>query len=445
MIKGTVKYLKKGYNIKIKDNSSTEIIDTNFPKKIAVKPTDFIGITPKLDVKIGDYVKSGDILAYHKFDSRIKMTTPLSGKISEINRGERRVITEIVIDVDGSDEKKEFEIPENLKQENILNILLESGQFLFLKQRPFDTICNPDVMPRDIFVSGMDTAPLCADEEILIKNSEDVQTGLTILSKLTSGKVHLSTTPDKEQLFNQYQDIEVHLFNGPHPAGNVGVQIHHISPILKRNDVVWTCNIKGIIQIGKLFSKGVIDSEILVKVAGSNSKNNKYFRTVMGTDISTFVEVSENSRIISGNVLVGTKIKNNGYLGFFDSLISVIPEATEHEFIGWILPGFSKLSKSRTLASSFNPAKKYYNPDTRYHGSHRTFVSSGNYEDVLPFDIYPVFLMKAILAKDIEEMESLGIYEVVEEDVALCEYICPSKIEWQEILREGLTLIEKDG
>jgi len=442
--KGTMKYLSKGYNIKIKDNSSSEIVNVKFPQKIAIKPTDFIGIKPKLEVEIGDTIKSGDAIAHHKYNPLIKITVPVGGKILNIVRGQRRVITEIEIGTDRNTEKKQFKIPKKLQQQNILNILLESGQFLFFKQRPFNTICNPDILPRDIFISGMDTAPLAADENILIDNDDYFQKGLTVLSHLTSGQVHLSTKPEKKKLFDKFQDITLHQFDGPHPAGNVGVHIHHISPILNRDDVVWTCNIKGVMQIGKLFTKSTLDPEILVKVSG-NESNNKYFRTVMGADVSSFLTASKNSRIISGNVLTGTKIENNGYLGFFDSLISIIPEAKQPEFIGWIKPGFSKESKSKTLASSFNPFKKFYKPDTRYHGSQRTFVSSGNYENVLPMDIYPVFLMKAILAKDIEEMESLGIYELVEEDIALCEYICPSKIEWQDILSQGLALIEKEG
>ena len=444
--RGKIRYISKGYSIKIQDNSSNDIVDAKSSKKVAIKPTDFIGLKPKLDIDIGDKVKIGDIVAHDKFDPRIKITSPVTGKILEIIRGYRRIITEIVIETDHNNESKHFQMSDNISKNEILQILLESGLFLFLKQRPFNKICSPNSLPRDIFVSGMDTAPLSTDENIILQNNEEnFQKGLSVLSTLTSGKVHLSTSPDKKYIFDQYHDIELHLFQGLHPTGNVGIQIHHIAPVLNRDDIVWTCNIKGIIQIGKLFSTGMVDSEILVKVSGNRSENSKYFRTVMGADISSFVETNDNARIVSGDILTGTKIEKNGYVGFFDSLISIIPEAEKQEFLGWIAPGFSKLSKSRTFLSSFNPFKKYFNLDTRYHGSHRTFVSTGNYEDVLPMDIYPVFLMKAILANDIEEMESLGIYEVVEEDVALCEYICPSKIEWQEILRKGLNLIEKEG
>lgn len=315
-----------------------------------------------------------------------------------------------------------------------------------MKQRPFNIVADPDVVPRDIFISGFNSGPMAPDERKLLEGNEEYfQKGLEILSLLTSGKVHLSTSSELEDLFSKYTGNELHIFDGPHPTGNVGVQIHQIKPILNRDDVVWTTSLQGIIMIGKLFSLGYFDSEVLVKVTGNGADDKRYFRTIIGARISDFVSVLPNARAISGDILTGKQVSKDGYLGFFDNLISVIPEPEGYEFVGWIAPGFKKLSMSRSFLSTLLPFKKVFDLTTKKHGSKRAFVASGIYEKVLPMDILPVYLMKSIIVKDIEEMEQLGIYELAEEDVALCEYICPSKIEWQEILREGLNLIQKEG
>lgn len=438
--------LNKGYNIKISDGASLDVCNAIFPDKIAIKPIDFVGLKLNPVVKVGDQISAGDILGFDKQYPKIKLTTPVAGKVLDIKRGKRRLITQIVLETDKQSNDKTFEIPSELSRDDILEILLDSGMFLQFKQRPFNIIASPDMVPRDIFISAILTYPMAPDVKILMDgNQHFLQKGISVLSKLTSGKVHLSHSPDNKKIFSDFKDCNLNVFEGAHPAGNVGIQIHHISPILNRNDVVWTCSLAGLIRLGRLFYDGILDSDCLVKVSGSGAFDKQYYRTKIGSPVSIFVKVKDCTRIISGDVLTGRQVESNGFLGFFDNLVSVLPETKKYEFIGWLTPGLSKLSRSRSFLSSLNPFRKFYNPDTNYHGSNRAFVATGIYKDVLPMDIYPVFLMKSILVKDIEEMEQLGIYEIVEEDIALCEYICPSKIEWQEILRQGLGLIEKEG
>ncbi len=438
--------LKKGYDIKIADQAAGNISQADYPDRVAVKPVEFTGLKPKPDVQVGDHVKAGDSLAHHKYHPAIKLTAPLSGEVIEIKRGYRRVIERIVIQTDEQNVSREFNISGTPDRGKILETLMESGQFLYLKQRPFNTIPDPDTIPRDIFISGMNTYPMAPDIDLLLKDNEEFfQKGISVLKKLTTGAVHLSTSPKDKPLFSSYRDIELHLFEGPHPAGNVGVQIHHIAPILNRKDVVWTCSLSGVIQIGKLFSGRQLDSNTLVKVSGSAAKNRQYYKTKIGAAVSIFARGDNKARWISGDVLTGRAIDPDGFLGFFDNLISIIPEADKVEFLGWISPGFNKLSMSRSFLSIYNPFKKAFDLNTKVHGSKRAFVASTLYEKVLPMNILPVFLMKAVIIEDIEEMEHLGIYELAEEDVALCEYVCPSKIEWQTILRRGLDLVEKVG
>jgi Na+-transporting NADH:ubiquinone oxidoreductase subunit A len=443
---GKVYKLKKGYDINISDESSRDIIKADYPGKVAVKPVDFTGLKPKPEVQVGDHVKAGDSLAHHKYHPAIKLTAPLSGEVVEIKRGYRRAIERIVIQTDEQNVSREFEISGTSDRGKILETLMKSGLFLYLKQRPFNSIPDPDIIPRDIFISGMNTYPMAPDIDLLLQGNEKYfQQGLSFLSQLTSGKVHLSTMPDEKFLFENFSNVEIHLFDGPHPAGNVGVQIHHIAPIINREDVVWTCHVQGVIQIGKFFTLGHPEVNTLVKVSGPAAKNRQYYNTKIGAAVSTFARGDKNARWISGDVLTGRGINPDGFLGFFDNLISIIPEADKVEFLGWISPGLSKLSMSRSFLSTYNPFKKAFELNTKVHGSKRAFVASTLYEKVLPMDILPVFLMKAVIIEDFEEMEQLGIYELAEEDVALCEYVCPSKIEWQTILRRGLDQVEKEG
>ena len=442
-----VKKLRQGYDIKIVGESVRTIEKAPFPKKVALKPTDFEGLKPKLLIKVKDEVKIGTPLAFDKKNELIKIISPVSGKVTEIIRGERRVIEAIVIEPDGKQTREELYInKENLNKESILEALLKSGLFLNFTQRPFNKIANPSDIPRDIFISAMDTAPLAAEASLILQGNENsFQKGLDVLSQLTSGKVRLSFKPE-DKVFADFKNCELHNFSGKHPAGNVGVHIHHISPIKNANDIVWSCYVQAVILIGRLFETGKINSEIIVKVAGSAVKKRYYYKTIIGAEVSSFLgKVDENSRIISGDVLTGKKIEQDGFVGFKDNLITVIPEATKPEFLGWLNPGFSKRSWWKTFVSAIITPKKAFNADTNIGGGNRSLVINSIYEEVVPMNILPSYLIKSILAEDIEEMEALGIYEVAEEDFALCEYICPSKTEFQQIIRQGLNLIEKEG
>ncbi len=439
--------LRRGYDIKLIGETVRTFEQAPFPTKVALKPTDFEGLKPKLLVQIGEEIKVGTPMAFDKKNDRIKIISHVSGKVSEIVRGERRIIEAIVIEPDGKQTGDELIInKENLDKESITEALLETGLFLNFVQRPFNKIANPTDTPRDIFISAMDTAPLAAEDSFILEGNESsFQKGLDILSHLTSGKVRLSFKSE-DKTFAEFNNCELYNFKGPHPAGNVGVQIHHISPIKNANDIVWSCSVQAVILIGRLFETGKVNSEIIVKVAGSEVKKRYYFKTIIGAEVSSFiVKVTENSRIISGNVLTGKKIESDGFVGFKDNLITVIPEATEPEFLGWLDPGFSKRSWWKTFVSAIITPKKLYRADTNIGGGNRSLVINSIYEEVVPMRILPSYLIKSILVEDIEEMEALGIYEVAEEDFALCEYICPSKTEFQQIIRQGLNLIEKEG
>jgi Na+-transporting NADH:ubiquinone oxidoreductase subunit A len=443
--------LKRGYDLRIQGKSETAIVDVD-AKLFAIKPTDFRGLTPKLEVKVGDSVKAGSVLFHDKKNETIKFSSPVSGKVVAINRGERRRILEVVVEADGKEDAVEFKKYGmadlgNLSQEDAKKQLLESGLWVSITERPYGRIAHQDHVARDIFISGMDTAPLAADPNILVKeNNEVFQAGLKVLSKLTSGDVYLSLDGAKsnDSAFTSVEGVKVNSFKGPHPAGNVGIQIHHIKPI-NRGDLVWTVKPADVIAIGRLFTEGRVNSTTIVNVAGENANEKKYYRVKRGAEVKALFAngIKDNSRIISGNVLTGTKISEEGFVGFFDNTVSVIPEGNEKDFLGWVRPGTEKESYSGTFLSKFFP-KKEYSHSTNLHGGARAFILSGYYEEVLPMDMYPVHLLKACLAEDIEEMEGLGIYEVIEEDLALCEYIDPSKIEAQEMLGNAIDFMIKE-
>jgi Na+-transporting NADH:ubiquinone oxidoreductase subunit A len=455
--------LKRGYDIKLVGEIDREVLDSPHPKMVALKPSDFVDLKAKLLVKEGDKVKAGTPLFYAKQDERIKFTAPASGKIKEITRGARRAIQEVVIETDGKMTSERVSVPKGAaqKREKIVDTLLKYGLFPFLIQRPFAKIANPDDTPRDIFISAMNTAPLAADPNVIVDGHEkEFQAGLNILKKLTKGSVHLTIDGNRDDVskaFLNAKGVELHKFSGPHPAGNVGIQIHHISPIKNRDDQVWTCSLQGVILIGRLFSTGKLDYTVTVGVAGSMASTRKYYRTILGSVASNcyhgsdfpdhyeeMAEFDNAIRHISGDVLTGKQIDHDGFIGYYDNQLTIIPERQHYEFLGWIRPGIDKASASKTFLSSLFGSGKFIQT-TALNGGHRPFIVSGIYEDVLPMDILPVYLLKSIIVGDIEEMEGLGIYEVAEEDFALCEYIDPSKNEIQEILRQGLRLVETEG
>ncbi|HUX54148.1 MAG TPA: Na(+)-translocating NADH-quinone reductase subunit A [Williamwhitmania sp.] len=442
--------IRKGLDIKLAGKAEKVLERLEISSTYAVKPTDFPGLVPKLLIKPEDKVKAGTPLFFDKNKPEIFFTSPVSGSVKAVNRGERRAILEVVIEADGAQDYEKFEVatPESQSREEVKAILLKSGIWPGIKQRPYAIVANPVDVPKAIFVSGLDTSPLAPDLDFSVNGEETaLQKGFDVLQKLTDGKVHLTIPVDRSatSVFAKIKGVEMHEISGPHPAGNVGIQIHHIKP-LNKGEVVWTLDPWTVIFIGRLFLNGIYDASKVVSFVGSEVPKPRYFRLISGASISRLIEgrVSDGSnRFISGNVLTGQRIPSHGYLGFYDNQLTVIPEGKHFEFLGWAAPGFNKYSASRTFFSKLLPIKSF-RLDTNLNGGERAFVMSGQYEKVFPMDIYPVHLLKAILAEDVEAMENLGIYEVAEEDFALCEFVCTSKIEVQDIVRKGLDLMIKE-
>ncbi|PKP11557.1 MAG: NADH:ubiquinone reductase (Na(+)-transporting) subunit A [Bacteroidetes bacterium HGW-Bacteroidetes-4] len=443
---------RKGLNIPLKGKAEKILIQSKLNNSlVALKPTDFPSFTPKAALKEGDKVQAGSVLFFNKYKPEVKLTSPVSGTLKRIVRGERRKILEFVIEPDGNQDYVSFN-PGNLAElsrEQVINLLLESGVWPFIRQRPFDVIANPQDQPKAVFISGFDSSPLAPDYDFIMNDQEtDFQKGIDVLSKLTNGKIHLTVNGayPVSKVYSSVKGVELNSIAGPHPAGNVGVQMHHIDPINK-GEVVWHVNPQDVLIIGRLFTKGVFDASKIIALTGSEVEKPRYYKTVLGTSIDSFVNgnVSKegNLRYISGNVLTGTRIVNDGYLGFYHNQITVIPEGDDYEFFGWALPGFKKFSTSRTFFSWLMPGKEY-RMNANLHGGKRPFVFTNEYEKVLPMDILPVYLLKAIMVEDIDQMEALGIYEVGEEDFALCEFNCTSKIPVQQTLRKGFDLMIRE-
>jgi Na+-transporting NADH:ubiquinone oxidoreductase subunit A len=452
--------IKKGFDIRLEGTSEKKWEDAPVPASVALSPADFPGIKPALEVKEGAKVNSFTPIFSDKNGSGITIVSPVSGTISAVIRGERRSITRIVITPDnkGASEKikglKPGTVPSD--RQHLLKLLIDTGIFPGFRSRPFGLTADPRTTPRDIFISAYDSAPLGVDWNFIVSEYEEAfSAGLRAVSLLPSGRVHLSVngvTPSLcAALSSPAGNAVFHRFTGPHPAGNVGVHIHSIAPVRGRDDIVWTCSPLQIIRIGSLLLKGTYPAEQPCAVAGSSSLADErhYYRTIQGACIDGFVGrkmTDARVRYISGNPLTGREIGAEGHTGFHEPLISVIPEPGKIEILGWAMPGLDRLSFSKSFLSSFFRKQASFAEPAAMNGGQRAFIATGIYDEVFPFkDIYPLFLIKAILAGDIEEMEQLGIYELIEEDVALCEYIDPSKNGWQQILRSGLDLIVNEG
>jgi len=444
--------IKKGLDIKM--NGQAELIYVKAPraKTYAIKPGDWHGLTPKIIPKLCDEVKVGTPIFYDKYHPEVKFCSPVSGILSSINRGERRRIVEVVIEDDGKDSFESFlqADPASLKREQIMENLLNSGLWPCIRRRPYTVIARTGEVPKAIFISAFDTAPLAPDYDFLLKDSEeDFQWGVNALKQLTEGKVHLNLDgrfPSVRTL-NAIKNVEINRFKGPHPAGNVGIQIHKLDPINK-GDVVWVVQPQDVVAIGRLFRTGKYDPSVIVALTGARVEKPQYYKTIRGAEVAPMLEnqlKQEDNRVISGNVLNGKQIDpEKGYVGFFDSQVTVIREGNYHELFGWFRPGFKKMSMARSFASTWLAPNRTFDMDTNFHGGERAFVMTGQYEKVLPMDIYPVQLIKSILVNDIDKMEQLGIYEVDEEDLALCEFVCTSKTPVTKILRDGLRSLRKE-
>jgi len=442
--------LKKGLNIPLKGKPLDFWISSDPVAEVGICPDDFISLTPKPLIKENEKIKAGSPLFFDKDRPEIIISSPVSGTVKQILRGPKRKIEYFIIEADANieyDDRFSSINFDSLSPEEIKDFLLKSGLWAFLKQRPYNIIPDPNKKPEAIFISAFDTAPLAPDMEIILKDeAKYMQAAINIFKKLIDVPIFVGLKANKNSVFEQMKGININYFGGPHPAGNVGIQIHHIRPINK-GEIIWTIRPEDLVIIGKYIINKKYDASRIIAITGSQIKQTGYVKTILGANVNSFLKdeniIDTNNRFITGNVLTGRKIDRNGYLGFFDRMISVIPEGNKYEFLGWALPGFNKFSLSRTFFSWLNKKKEYV-IDTNYHGGERAYVVTGQYEQVLPMDIFPQYLVKAAIVKDIDKLEKLGIYEVVEEDMALCEFVCTSKIEVQKIIREALDLIRKE-
>jgi len=450
----TVK-LRKGFDINLAGKAENKISDSQHSRTYAVKPTDFIGMQrPKALVAVGDSVKAGTPVLVDKKNETVNYVAPVSGEIVDIKRGEKRKLLEIVI---LADKKIEYESFQNYSTSDLVKVskddlkeqMLKAGVWPNIIMRPYGVVADSNDTPKSIFISGFDSSPLAPDYNISFKGEDKAfQAGVSVLKKFTDGYIHINVNSADEvnPMFLNADGVQINKFSGKHPVGNVGIQIHHVDPISK-GDVVWTVAPAGVVQIGKLFLDGKFDATKIIALTGSEVSNPQYHKTYAGANVKTFTEgnlKSDHVRYISGNVLTGENIGKEGHLGFYTNQFTILPEGDYYQFMGWIAPTTNKLSfhKAFGLLSFLNGSKKEYVLDTNMQGEPRAFVQSGAFEKVVPMDILPTHLLKAILAEDFDEMEELGLYEVIEEDFALCEFIDVSKHDVQSILREGLDLLQ---
>jgi len=440
----TVK-IRKGVDIKLEGEAHKELTRIEPSEVYALKPSDFHGVTPKLLLKEGAEVKSGTPVFYDKERENIRFSSPVSGEITEIVRGEKRKILEIRILAD-----KQIRFEESgsidlgrISREALIERMLAQGIWPLVMQRPFAVIARPEDAPKAVFVSAFDSAPLAPDSSFILKGREDdFQAGIDALSKLGGGKPVQLGIREGSVEFGNFRNTVVTEYGGKHPAGNVGVQIHHTNPVNK-GEVVWYSAFQDVITIGRFVRSGKADFRKVIAITGSEIKERNYAEIIPGCSLKSLLKgrtVSGNARIVSGNALTGTQVEDSGFFGFYDQQLTALPEGNQPKFFltdGWLSPGLSKFSISRTFPT-WLLGKKGYTLDTNLNGEERAFVFTGVYEKVFPFDIYPAHLVKSIIVNDIEQMENLGIYEVAPEDFALCEFVCPSKLPVQKIVREGL-------
>ena len=441
--------IKKGLDIKLKGAAEKVTQNANSSSVYTLKPEDFHSIIPKLSVKVGDKVKAGEAVFYNKANEAMKFVSPVSGELIDIIRGEKRKILAVKIEADTAQDYVNFGVndPKSMKAEQIKELLLNSGCWPFIKQRPYDVIANPANTPKAIFVSAYASAPLAADYDYVLAGKEkELQAAITALSKLTTGALHISVGKNANSPLVGLNNCTIHTVSGPHPSGNVGTLIAKIDPVNK-GETVWTITPQDLVIIGELLLTGKFNAERIIALAGSSVEAPKYYKTIIGASIKSIVDkklIGDNNRIISGNVLTGKTTNLKGSLGYYNNMVTVIPEGDDYELFGWTMPVFNKISTSRALTFSWLFPNKKYDLTTNTNGEHRAFVVTGNYEKVFPLDIYPLQILKSCMYKDLDEMEALGMYEVAPEDFALTEFVCVSKQPHQQIIREGLDLMLKE-
>lgn len=449
---GTFK-IQKGHDIRLKGAARKDIIAVPFPKRVAVQPPDFKGLNLRLNVKAGDAVKVGTAVLSDKTNPEIRIASPASGKIVAINRGERRALLSVVVETDGRQETESFQVfteeqIANMSGEDVKKALLKGHLWPVIRQRPFSKVADPKQRPKSVFVHAMNTEPLALDVDFLLKNKErEFHAGLAVIKKLTDGETHLCVPEGAvSKALTRAQGVQTHYFSGPHPAGNVSTHIHCVDPINK-GDLVWYVEAQDVLRIASLFLKGVYPAERVVAVTGEGAEGRQmYAKTVMGSPLAVLLDGKspDQMRCLSGSVLTGKDVGAHGFLCFYDTQVTMIPEGGKREFLGWLTPGVNKYTFSRTFVSAFLPGREV-SLDSDKHGSDRAIVLNNVYDPLVPLDIMTYFLLKAVLAGDIEEAEKLGILECDEEDFALCAFACPSKTDVGGIIGQGLALIEKEG
>lgn len=436
--------LRKGLDVNLKGKAALETATVACPGEYALVPDDFCGVKPKVVVKEGDSVQAGDALFVDKLHPEVKFVSPVSGTVSLVERGDRRKLLSIRVKADQQQVAREFDVKGNVKE-----LLLESGLFAFFRSRPYDVVANPDDQPKAIFVTAFNSMPLSQDFDYVVKGQEkEFQAGISTLSKIAKVELGVSAKQTNEALKGA-KDCNVTIYDGPAPAGNVGVQINQINPINK-GEVVWTLSGEEVIFIGRLMLTGKVDLTRTIALAGSEVRTPKYFQLKVGQQLSTLLngqlDMDKSLRIINGNVMTGIKTTKESFLAAHATEVNVIPEGNDvDEFMGWINPLRCKeFSTSRSYWSWLCP-KKEYALDARVKGSERHMIVGGEYDKVFPMDIYAGYLIKAIITGDIDRQEALGIYEVAPEDFAIAEFIDSSKLELQRIVREGLDILRREN
>ena len=437
--------LKKGLDIPVNGAATVRLSKTVFPDVVAVEPTALKGFTPRLLVKEGDRVLAGSPVMSDKKNAAILLASPVSGTVKGIVRGDKRKLLAVTVEADMVQEYQKSE-PKCGDAAEVKETLLESGLWPFIIQRPYGIVADPAITPKAIFVSAFSTAPLAADTEFTLGDRvADIQTAVNALAKIA--KVYIGVCGNSSA-FAKIENAEVTVFSGKHPAGNVGVQIDAVCPILK-GDTVWTVSLAGLAAMGKLLSRGIYNVRRKVAVAGPAAIEPAYVETLPGAPMRTLAGFyggySDGIRIVSGDILTGRNVGEDGYLGFFDDTVTILKEGTEKEWFGWALPvRWKQYSTDHSYFSWLTPRRKY-DMDTNLHGGPRAFVMNDNYySKVLPMGIFPLYLIKACIAGDIDKMEQFGIYQVLPEDLALCEYIDPSKNYIQDVIAQGIDLMLKE-
>lgn len=444
--------IRRGLDVPIAGSPQQVIQDGAKVRAVAVVGPDFIGMKPTMDVAVGDRVKTGQLLFTDKKCPSVQYTSPATGIVSAINRGAKRVLQSVVIDVEDDDpvEFTRYSTDQlaSLSAEQVQTQLIASGLWVALRARPFSKVADPDDTPSSIFVTAIDTHPLAADPQIIIAEQQEAfQQGLTILSKLTQGSLYVCQAAGADLPKSDAANITVANFKGPHPAGLAGTHIHYLDPVNEKKQV-WTIGYQDVIAIGHLFIDGKLNVQRVISLAGPSTKNPRLVRTRLGADVQQLCAGEADltgARVVSGSVLGGRTANGAlGYLGRYHNQVSVLEEGDHREFAGWMSPGFNKFSMMGIYISQLFKGKKF-SMNTNTNGSERAMVPVGNYENVMPLDILPTQLLRSLIVGDTEMAQALGCLELDEEDLALCTFVCPGKYEYGPILRDNLTLIEKEG